>query len=78
MDQRLLDREVGPVDRQQRPKASCLAHGFRGRCEPELALAERRDAQDELHSAAQAGLWAGGGFDADHGFVFDGVGRPAN
>jgi hypothetical protein len=23
------------------------------------------------------GLWADGGFDADHGLAFDGVGRPA-
>jgi hypothetical protein len=47
------------------------------------AAAERRDAQDELRSAAQARAWAGGDFDADHGFAFDGVGggrlihRPA-
>jgi hypothetical protein len=38
------------------------------------AAAERRDVQDELHSAAQARAWAGG---ADHGFAFDRVGRPA-
>jgi hypothetical protein len=30
------------------------------------AAAERRDAQDELHSAAQARAWADGDFDADH------------
>jgi hypothetical protein len=42
------------------------------------AAAERRDAQDELHSAAQARAWADGDFDADHGFAFDGVGRPAH
>jgi hypothetical protein len=42
------------------------------------AAAERRDAQDEFHSAAQARAWAGGDFDADHGFAFDGVGRPAH
>jgi hypothetical protein len=29
--------------------------------------AERRDAQDEFHSAAQARAWADGDFDADHG-----------
>jgi hypothetical protein len=28
MDQRLLDLEVGPVDRQQRPKAPCLASAW--------------------------------------------------
>jgi hypothetical protein len=39
------------------------------------AAAERRDAQDELHSAAQARAWADGDFDADHGFAFDGAGR---
>jgi hypothetical protein len=41
------------------------------------AAAERRDTQDELHSAAQARAWADGDFDADHGFAFDGVGRAA-
>ena len=39
--------------------------------------AERRNAQDELHSAARARAWADGDFDADRGFAFDGVGRPA-
>jgi hypothetical protein len=33
------------------------------------AAAERRDAQDGFHSAAQAGVWAGGDFDADRGFI---------
>jgi hypothetical protein len=42
------------------------------------AAAERRDAQDEFHSAAQARAWADGDFDADHDFAFDGVGRPAH
>jgi hypothetical protein len=42
------------------------------------AAAERRDAQGEFHSAAQARSWADGDFDADHGFAFDGVGRPAH
>jgi hypothetical protein len=42
------------------------------------AAAERRDAQDEFHSAAQARAWADGDFDADHGCAFDGVGRPAH
>jgi hypothetical protein len=42
------------------------------------AAAERRDAQDEFHSAAQARAWADGDFGADHGFAFDGVGRPAH
>jgi hypothetical protein len=39
---------------------------------------QRRDAQDEFHSAAQARAWADGDFDADHGLAFDGVGRPAH
>jgi hypothetical protein len=42
------------------------------------AAAEMRDAQDEFHSAAQARAWADGDFDADRGFAFDGVGRPAH
>jgi hypothetical protein len=42
------------------------------------ATAERCDAQDELHSAAQARAWADGDFDADHGLAFDGVGRSAH
>jgi hypothetical protein len=41
------------------------------------AAVERRDAQDEFHSAAQARAWAGGDIDADRGFASDGVGRPA-
>jgi hypothetical protein len=41
------------------------------------AAAEKRDAQDEFHSAAQARAWADGGFDADHGLAFDGVDRRA-
>jgi hypothetical protein len=41
------------------------------------AATERRDAQDELHSVAQARAWAGGDFDAGHGFGLDGVGRSA-
>jgi hypothetical protein len=42
------------------------------------AAAARRDAQDELHSAAQARAWADGDFDADHGLASDGVGRPVH
>jgi hypothetical protein len=41
-----------------------------------------RNAQDRktssTDSAAQARAWADGDFDADHGFAFDGVGRPAH
>jgi hypothetical protein len=41
------------------------------------AAAERRNAQGEIHSAAQARAWADecGDKNADHGFAFDGVGR---
>jgi hypothetical protein len=40
------------------------------------AAAERRDAQDEFHSAAQARAWADGdAFDADDGSGLDGVHR---
>jgi hypothetical protein len=39
---------------------------------------KQHDAQDEFHSAAQARAWADGDFDADHGFAFDSVGRPAH
>jgi hypothetical protein len=54
---------------------ACTTHYRGGTC----VAAERRDAQDELHSAAQARAWADGDFaDADHGFAFDGVGRPAH
>ena len=45
------------------------------------APAERHDAQDEFHSAAQSRAWADGSFDADRGFGLglDGVGRsPAH
>jgi hypothetical protein len=42
------------------------------------AAAERCDAQDELHSAAQARAWAADGdFDADHGLGLDSEGRSA-
>jgi hypothetical protein len=40
------------------------------------AGAERRNAQDEHHSADQARAWAGGDFGADHGLGIDEVGRP--
>jgi hypothetical protein len=53
---------------------ACTTH-YRGGWD---AAAERRDAQDELHSAAQARACADGDFDADHGLTFDGVGRPAH
>jgi hypothetical protein len=42
------------------------------------AAVERRDAQDEFHSAAQARAWADGDFDADHDFGLGGVGHPVH
>ena len=42
------------------------------------AATERRDAQGDFHSAAQARAWADGDFDADRGFAFDGVGRSSH
>jgi hypothetical protein len=42
------------------------------------AAAERRDAQGEFHSAAQARAWARGGFAADHGFGLDGGRLPGS
>jgi hypothetical protein len=55
----------------------CLLRATRYRGGAWDAAAERRDAQDELHSAAQANVWADGDFDADHGFGLGGVGRSA-
>jgi hypothetical protein len=40
------------------------------------AATERRDAQGDFHSAAQARAWADGDFDADLGFAFGGVAGP--
>jgi hypothetical protein len=56
-------------------KFSCVSQNISSKKSP---AAERRDAQDELHSATQARAWADGDFDADHGLAFDGVGRPAH
>jgi hypothetical protein len=42
------------------------------------AAEERRDAQDEFPSAAQARAWVYGDFDADHGLGLGGVGRSAH
>jgi hypothetical protein len=44
----------------------------------DAVLEERRGAQGEFHSAAQARAWADGDFDADHGLGLDGVGRSAH
>jgi hypothetical protein len=65
---RLLRQRV--VMTAQKAQADVLLHP---------PAAERRDAQDELHSAAhEARAWADGDFDADHGFDLDGVGRSAH
>ena len=73
---RLLRQRV--VMTAQKAQADVLLHRLHYALPGWDAAAERRDAQDELHSAAQARAWAGGDFDADHGFAFDGVGRPAH
>jgi hypothetical protein len=73
---RLLRKRV--VMAAQKAQADVLLHRLHYALPGWYAAAERRDAQDEFHSAAQARAWAGGDFDADHGLAFDGVGRPAN
>jgi hypothetical protein len=61
----------------QKAQADVLLHRLHYALPGWDAAAERRDAQDEFHSAAQARSWADGDFDADHGLAFDGVGaRP--
>jgi hypothetical protein len=72
---RLLRQRV--VMTAQKAQADVLLHRLHYALPGGDAAAERRDAQDELHSAAQARAWADGDFDADHGLAFDGVGRPA-
>jgi hypothetical protein len=61
----------------QRPLVSPASPSTAARAPPRPLFArqrkkseERRDAQDELHSAAQARAWADGDFDADRGFAF--------
>jgi hypothetical protein len=73
---RLLRQRV--VMTAQKAQADMLLHRLHYAPPGWDAAAERRGAQDELHSAAQARVWADGDFDADHGFAFDGVGRPAH
>ena len=70
---RLLQRQR-VVMTGQKAKADVLLHRLHYALPGRDAAAERRDAQDEPHSAAQARAWADGDFDADHGFAFDGVG----
>jgi hypothetical protein len=57
----------------QKAQADVLLHRLHYALPGWDAAAERRDAQDELHSTAQARAWADGDFDADHGFAFDGA-----
>ena len=74
---RLLRQRV--VMAAQNAQADVLLHRLHYALPGWDAAAERRDAQDEFHSAAQARAWADDGdFDADHGLAFDGVGRPAH
>jgi hypothetical protein len=64
----------------QKAQAGVLLHRLHYALPGWDAAAVRRDAQDELHSAAQARAWADadGDFDADHGLAFDGMGRSAH
>jgi hypothetical protein len=62
----------------QKAQADVLLHRLHYALPGWDVAAERRDAQGEFHSAAQARAWADGDFDADHGLAFDGVGRPAH
>jgi hypothetical protein len=64
----------------QKAQADVLLHRLHYALPGWDAAAERRDVQDEFHSAAQARAWADsdGDFDADHGFASDGVGRSAH
>jgi hypothetical protein len=73
---RLLRQRV--VMTAQKAQADVFLHRLHYALPGWDAAAERRDAQDELPSAAQARAWADGDFDADHGFAFDGVGRSAH
>jgi hypothetical protein len=62
----------------QKAQADVLPHRLHCALPGWDAAAERRDAQGEFHSVAQARAWADGDFDAGHGFAFDGVGRSAH
>jgi hypothetical protein len=71
----------------QKAQADVLLHRLHYALPGWDAAAERRGAQGEFHSAAQARAWADGlthgdllrgGSIADHGLAFDGVGRPAH
>jgi hypothetical protein len=81
---RLLRQRVVMADGRWQPKsqkprqkaqADVLLHRLHHALPGWDAAAERRDAQGEFHSAAQARAWADGDFGTDHGLAFDGV-RP--
>jgi hypothetical protein len=75
------DLRVAGGDDRPKAQADVLLHRLHSYTLPGWdAAAERCDAQDEFHSAAQARAWADGDFDADRdfGFGLDGVGRPAH
>jgi hypothetical protein len=63
---------------QKQAQADVLLHRLHYALPGRDAAAERRDAQDEFHSAAQAREWADSDFDADHGLGLGGVGRSAH
>jgi hypothetical protein len=73
---RLLRQQM--VMTAQKAQADVLLHRLHYALPGWDTAAERRDAQDEFHSAAQARAWADGDFDADHGFGLDGVDRSAH
>jgi hypothetical protein len=75
---RVLMQRVVMVMTAQKAQADVLLHRLHYALPGWDAAAERRDAQDEFHSAAQARAWADGDFNADHGLAFDGVSRPAH
>jgi hypothetical protein len=62
----------------QKAQADVLLHRLQYALPGWDAAAERRDAQGEFHSAAQARAWADGDFDGDHGFAPDGFRRPVH
>jgi hypothetical protein len=74
---RLLRQRV-VIGAAQKAQADVLLHRLHYALPGWDAAAERRDAQGEFYSAAQARAWADGDFDADHGLAFDGagMGRP--
>jgi hypothetical protein len=73
---RLLRQRV--VMAAQKAQADVLLHRLHYALPGWDAAAERRGAQGEFHSAAQARAWADGDSNAGHGFASNGVGRPAH